>query len=127
MREILFGAIRLDNGEWVEGHYVPDPTLGQHTIICDDGSIVYIRRDTLSQFTGFPDLDGERIWAGSVLRDSSDNIHIVWWDQSNGCWAVGEDLMLCEVAGYSRVIGNIHDNPELLDKPLSFKKVIEKT
>jgi len=73
MREILFRAKRLDNGEWVEGYYLQLIFFGIpiHMIAETDKSTCLntfqIKPETLCQFTGSYDKDGERIWEGDCL------------------------------------------------------------
>ena len=68
MREILFKAKRIDNGEWVEGYYQKKyDFLGKrHLILHANGCVrwecVEIDPETLCQFTGLCDKNGKRIW-----------------------------------------------------------------
>ena len=75
MREILFKAKRVDNGEWVEGYYLRDQYhIGGKDIIFyrkdSDRFTVYtniIDIETLCQFTGLCDKNGKKIWENDVL------------------------------------------------------------
>lgn len=84
MREILFKARRIDNGEWVEGYYLRDQYhIGGKDIIFyrkdSDRFTVYtniIDIETLCQFTGLCDKNGKRIWENDILmcRGNSEDL-----------------------------------------------------
>lgn len=147
MREILFKAKRKDNGEWVEGYYIyhikrticplgdsVKPEDEQHVIMQDGFSdwnmprntVVYeINPDTLCQYTGLTDKNGQKIWENDILRrDGYWNIRIEF---ENGVFMVRNadkvqyiNRVTCtsintfNIKSYE-VIGNIFDNPELLE------------
>ena len=133
MREILFRGKRLDNGEWVYGDFV----RGNERKSLRDSIFVYdsetqsfndyeINPSTLGQYTGLTDKNGKRIFEGDiakVLQGKDKDIAYVGFE--NGAF------MLYPKTGniYERtlwsywyndwdveVIGNIHENPELLEK-----------
>lgn len=136
MREILFKAKRLDNGEWIEGCYWTN-LFGNHFIrIAQDKAGRFtiddyeIDPDTLCQFTGMTDKDYNKIWENDIV-DISDclwdapgpagydsSIVLVEWSEIN----CGFDPFAnydCDCGVYYdaksvKVIGNKFDNPELL-------------
>lgn len=135
MREILFRGKRIDNGEWVHGSFCMD-ALEQYNGLCGvDGFIrLYdkekgkmqtheVDRETVGQYTGLTDKNGKRIFEGDICRVTRSCVlaygKITF---QNGCfWFVddgpGGMLRLCDVKtnGFKiEVIGNIHDNPELV-------------
>lgn len=136
MREILFRAKRIDSGEWVSGYYVYDYAHNAHFIfknqlVCpnciNDRRIDYsvcdyeIDPDTLCQYTGLTDKNGNLIWENDIVKhEVSDTIGTIKWYQEDYVgWCVDDivideqqftDEMWCEC----EVIGNIFDNPELL-------------
>ena len=136
MREILFKAKRVDNGEWVEGYYLRDQYhIGGKDIIFyrkdSDRFTVYtniIDIETLCQFTGLYDKNGNKIWENDICDRKEKYPEVV--KMTNGDWtveysyAIGRDYgnSYCNVGFYVNerkcveVIGNIFDNPELLQE-----------
>lgn len=129
MREILFRGKRLDNSEWVYGSFIQ--------VEHEDGSFataIFQKKDaggdtevspaTVGQYTGLNDKNGKRIFEGDIVDVKEDS----------GCYGFGGKLILpveYQDGGFSPfaipgwectanpeecvVIGNIHDNPELLE------------
>lgn len=125
MREILFKAKRLDNGEWVEGDLLH--TRHADVVLISDFKDQLFRCDgnTLCQYTGLTDKNGQKIWEYDICEmvyDGTIHIYVVVWDKTeldfkgtNGKENYGcnfEYLGCCEEIV---VIGNIFDNPELLE------------
>ena len=132
MREILFKAKRIDNGEWVEGCYV---TSDGKSFICMDIVEHYcvialrwfeIDPETLCQFTGICDKNGNRIWENDVVwlvYDGKEHIYQIIWDNSeldfkatNGEENYGSNFEYLLCCDEIEVIGNIFDNKELLQE-----------
>lgn len=137
MREILFKAKRIDNGEWVEGYYLRDQYhIGGKDIIFyrkdSDRFTVYTNRidiETLCQFTGLCDKNGNKIWENDIVLVIYENRYyekkklstgkIVF---TRGAWYIGgkvrnELYTIDEDAIFQvEIVGNIFDNPELLQE-----------
>lgn len=69
MRQIKFRGKRLDNGQWVYGHYT-EGSPDYHYIANPDGSVWQIAPETLGQFTGLLDKAGKEIYEGDKARVS---------------------------------------------------------
>lgn len=125
MREILFRGKRTDNGEWWVGDLM-------HT-----GSRVLIRRPkphdpinyefyyvdpaTVGQFTGLVDKHGERKFEGDIFM-FGEHTYIIDWDEEALAFCAFEPFepdYTIDLSEFSAdeiaVIGNIHDNPELVE------------
>ena len=133
MREILFKAKRIDNGEWIEGCYV---TSDGKSFICMDIVEHYcvialrwfeIDPETLCQFTGICDKNGNRIWENDILMAHLDESYpedvtyeTVEWGVAGwvGHEANSIDRQYLDEfdTKYYEVVGNTFDNPELLQE-----------
>lgn len=133
MRDILFRGKRLNNGEWVYGFYchVPRGRLDRDEHLIQTvmksgkmGMLHCVDPSTVGQYTGLKDKNGERIWEGDVVRCGTGRICKVTFFISPGF--SGFDLV--PVVGFyapppnkwllfadTEIIGNIHDNTELLE------------
>lgn len=132
MREILFRGKRVDNGEWVEGFVSID---GDNAVIHTKVAYYRVHSETVGQFTGLLDKNGKRIFEGDVLELGSAAFGFVSVSDGDGNPAKyrvtnsGCDFVLFradiklewgrlsrvkELSWYCEIIGNIHDNPEIL-------------
>lgn len=142
MREILFRGKRIDHDEWVEGAFLNDRDGDFY--ICpavsdisygDGGNRQRIRcwykvdPSTVGQYTGLKDKNGKRIWEGDIVRytfDSPDDPTAtanglkvrtgrIFWSDWSSSFAVIGGINGSASLNNVEVIGNIHDNPELLE------------
>ena len=117
MREILFRGKRVDNGEWVEGYYYTLHLSYEISLIrgpCDNG--YQVDPSTVGQFTGLTDRCGVRIFERDIIKQLSGEIVKVVFAQGE---FYGLDKYFhsypINAPELFEIIGNIHDNPELLE------------
>ena len=139
MREILFRGKRKDNGEWVENHTVVELRDGQKYIpnnfapsglkIDENGNKVSfvalfheVIPETVGQYTGLTDKNGKKIFEGDIIKNTwTGDTHTVDWCVDCAVWVlpcITDERRETTFGSYDgddyEVIGNIHDNPELL-------------
>lgn len=124
MRKIKFRGKRLSTREWVYGSLIQwkDGTMTIITENKEDHSEFYVNPDTVGQYTGLKDRSGQDVYEGDLLRTSEGNIMIAEWVGSGivtRCLTPTYDGMMNTnryAFPVSEKIGNIHDNPELLEE-----------
>lgn len=137
MREIIFRGKRLNDGEWIEGSLCTTIPSDEnfYTISYFDFEGYYIEEkvipSTIGQYTGLTDKNGTEIFEGDIIKyKNTDGIKFngvaltvigkVVYNEKNASFAVsGKDEIGAKHYDYFpikniEVIGNIHDNPELL-------------
>lgn len=136
VRTIIFRGKRFD-GKWVEGSYCHaeklDRSGDEHFIIeySANGSSYRVDPATVGQYTGLKDKNGKRIFEGDIVAqnwhdhdepadDSFGEVVFCEYDCSLSVMDVNKDgiVPLGRCSAYhweAEVIGNIHDNPELLE------------
>lgn len=138
MRDILFRGKCMYTGKWVEGYLVKiseddyriateEDINWSYTKLGDyDGVMTCVNPETICQYTGMTDKNGNKIWENDVCStDLKRRYKIVRF--RNGCFMYnvndgGEDYYdimmpiepLVDSDEFTEVIGNIFDNPELL-------------
>ena len=130
----LFKAKSLDNGEWVKGALVYDDMDKLYRIIIelDYSTVTCIRADkalrvdasTICQCTGLKDKNGKLIWENDIVNCLAEECcgYISWNENEAGFYfnVLLEDGKFEEEHVYDyqdcmEIIGNIFDNPELLE------------
>lgn len=136
MRTIKFRGKRVDNGEWVYGDLYQEKHPYKNEI--KEVMIVEYRPDlrlvsgapsnnhwwrevdplTIGQFTGLTDKNGKEIYEGDVYTDKTKRKYLIVFrngsflkDNGHSRFEINES----EIRAWGgEIIGNIHDNPELL-------------
>lgn len=142
MRTIKFRGKASHNGEWLYGDLIN--IHGEYHILgeddmCEDGHHVtqdsdrptWVEPNTIGQFTSLRDKNGEEIYEGDVVKFANpkygDELFRIGYEDSHIgafclCEAGEEDTSrFVAIFGrfdyepfYCEVIGNIHDNPDLM-------------
>lgn len=110
-RVIKFRGKRVDNGEWVYGYYFVGMN-DTHWIVTSEFIFIPIQKETVGQFTGLKDKNGKEIYEGDIVEDN-ESLSIVEYD-SYGTYSPFGHGDYATISTWVTVIGNIHDNPELL-------------
>ena len=129
MREIRYRGIGIAERKWVFGSLWFDTRDGV-TLIWSEELKYWVRVDpaTVGQYTGLKDKNGREIYVGDILKsERDDRLYVVkFWigmfyasvDECNKGIFGGFPLHALtenEESGYEcDIIGNIHDDPELL-------------
>lgn len=137
----LSKAKRLDNGEWVQGYYVKGLDVFTN---CEEAHIIFepntmfyssgetdgwykVDPSTICRCTGLKDKNGKLIWENDIIecKNRKHNFQTqIEWDaycagfifQDTETSAVGLDAITANgLYSESKVIGNIFDNPELVE------------
>lgn len=136
MREILFRGKNIDDHEWVYGYVVSVADISRATIYapqdpkeCDWATLPFlVDPDTVGQFTGLLDKNGNKIFEGDILKDKympegkdipKDKFNHIWlvtYERGAFCITNGRRSgTLFDPYAEDEIIGNQWDNPELLN------------
>lgn len=121
MREILFRGKRKDNGEWEQGDldrglFANIDFISYFKTIGERVSYEVIP-ETVGQYTGLTDKNGKKIFEGDIILFDEEYGHIEY-DDLDAQFILSFDTWVTTFGIVNsrdvEVIGNIHDNPELL-------------
>ena len=142
MREITFRGKRIDNGEWVEG-YISEHTMIPHDMNPYIGWVIECKPkeiyehdwyevipETVGQYTGLTDKNGKKVFEHDVTEDAWGRKWIIFacaggfgirrnseWLRNDPIYnALADSQNAAWFKNNHTVIGNIHDNPEMLKR-----------
>lgn len=138
MRDLLFRgkSKSINKGKWIYGSFIEDTALNACCI--RDKLLVYelVDRETVGQYTGLTDKNGKMIFEGDIIRaialdtgmecltvvcfgnfidENNGDEYIGFYIEFDGIKTTAAQLAMKECKNRIEVIGNIHDNPELLE------------
>ena len=142
MRQILFRGFNRKNNVWLYGFYLQNRKA--HFVAPDEFATgktwddYEIDPETLGQFINRKDKKGNDIYDGDILyvefSDGSHSYSLIGWNKKQMCWgcmdsyAYQSSIEVCDFAEFKgyvlnaylrealicEVVGNVHDNPDLL-------------
>ena len=120
-RKTTFRAKAL-SGEWVQGNYIHskrfEGCFNEYRIHDQDTGIEHdVDPETVGQYTGKDDMNGCKIFDGDIMQHKKpfETPFLVNWIDSECGYGFNDGTSSYVITDPSfTVIGNIHDNPELL-------------
>ena len=134
-REILFrGKVADEPDEWVQGYLRDADTIFKQTrhekSKCCDYGFFSVKPDTVGQYIGICDKNGIKIFEGDIIKREDNILYVIryiyggfdsepineFYKEPKITWnTLGEMQNALWCMDNCEVIGNIHDNPELLE------------
>ncbi len=126
-REILFRGWNEKNKKWIYGYYLVN--RGEHFIAPDDKvnpldtyEDYVVDADSVGQYTGMKDAKGVKIFEGDII-ESNDSRYVIQYDEEEAKVVAAHEKLSLLTRGFNQqwinkwkkvIIGNIHENPELI-------------
>ena len=135
MREILFRGKRKSDGKWIEssstlksGEEIYFANINTQILCYGNSNVINsmegtstkpifyrIRNKTVGQYTGLNDKNGNKIFEGDIVKHDN-KIYVIKYLEKYARFAPTNSHSVFMVCAFEQleIIGNIHDNPELL-------------
>lgn len=122
MREILFRGKGKESGEWIKGDLSQHKTGKKFIKNGNAISSFEVVPNTVGEYTGLTDKNGIKIFEGDILEFDGDHKRdtVIWGDGEyngvSGFRLKRHPLFSVTASNHDlfEIIGNIHDNPDLL-------------
>lgn len=123
MRERISRGKRIDNGEWVYGYFWSNDVGNSFIRVTKENDEIVLKDyevspETVGDYTGLTDKNGKKIFEGDILSDGGDTYKVIFdegvFQIDNSHYITGLYVAI-HMEKIDEVIGNIHDNPELLE------------
>jgi uncharacterized phage protein (TIGR01671 family) len=126
-REIKFRGKSLRNGEWLYGDLMHDNIGGSYVYPIDAENLYKeneVSPDTVGQYTGLKDKNGVEIYEGDIIMFRNFGAVFVWYNTKRCSFELRVyvsaggfiDILKDFKTDLYEVVGNIYDNPELINK-----------
>lgn len=121
-RAINFRAWNNDNNDWLNENDADLLTIHlDGTYEIDRGWVVIYPDLTLEQDTGLKDKNGKKIFEGDILKGKMGIFEVRWFNEIACYWFKPNTKMKWHpnfdqgTVDFMKIIGNIHENPDLLN------------
>lgn len=131
MREKLFKAKRIDNGQWIEGYLIYDKSDDLYSILVDfeystgtcitSGNAPKVWSSSICEYTGLTDKYGQKIWENDIVEiPAADEYYLIQWNDTEARWEMYNEInsLVVDFDNYWSyevvVVGNVFNNPSLV-------------